>query len=93
VVMSDIEPDIKHNTKHATKHVYEISVTGRVPVELLDELGAETAVSAPSDTMLVTDRIGQAELQLLVAHIADLGLTLREVRRVPWSDAASGRDG
>jgi hypothetical protein len=66
-----------------SKHVYEISVLGRVPDKLLTELGAGIPVLAPTETVIVTGRVDQDQLHSIVSKIADLGLNLRELRRIP----------
>lgn len=68
-----------------TKHVYEISVLGRVPDELLAELGAGAPVPAPSETVILTKKVDQKELHDIVSKVADLGLELRGLRRIPPS--------
>ena len=71
-----------------TKHVYEIGAKGRVPTELLEELGAGTPVLAPTETVLITGKINQDELHYTVRRIADLGLELCELRQVPDYDSS-----
>jgi hypothetical protein len=66
-----------------TKHVYEINVHGPVSAGLLAELGARRHEVTPTETVLITSRLGPDELHTIVGRIADLGLDVREVRRLP----------
>ena len=66
-----------------TKHIYEINVHGRVSAGLLAELGAARPMVAPTETVLITSRLGPDQLHRIVARIADLGLDMRELRRLP----------
>jgi hypothetical protein len=66
-----------------TKHVYEINVHGAVSAGLLAELGARGPVVAPTETVLITSGLRPDELHTLVGRIADLGLDVRELRRLP----------
>jgi hypothetical protein len=66
-----------------TKHVYEINVRGPVSAGLLAELGARRRAVTPTETVLITTRLGPDQLHTIVGRIADLGLDVREVRRVP----------
>ena len=72
-----------------TKHVYEINVHGPVSAGLLAELGARRRTVTLTETVLITSRLGPDELHTIVGRIADLGLDVREVRRVPRPPAPS----
>jgi hypothetical protein len=65
-----------------TMHVYEINVHGPVSAGLLAELGAHRPVVTP-ETVLITSRLDPDELHTIVGRIADLGLDMRELRRLP----------
>ncbi len=65
-----------------TKHVYEISVHGEVSPGLLAELGAVPTYAA-AETVILTSRLGPDQLQRLVGRIADFGLDVLALRRLP----------
>jgi len=72
-----------------TKHVYEINVHGPVSAGLLAELGAQRPTVAPAETVLITSRLGPDQLQRTIGRIADLGLVVLELRRLPYAIAPS----
>jgi hypothetical protein len=66
-----------------SKHVYEINVQGAVSPGLLAELGATPFPPSPLETVITTSRLSPDQLQRIVARIADLGLDVLELRRLP----------
>ena len=66
-----------------TRHVYEINVHGQVSAGLLAELGACSRTVAPTETVLITSKLGPDQLHTVVSRIVDLGLDVRELRRLP----------
>jgi hypothetical protein len=66
-------------------HRYELRVMGPQPDAIVLEDDAFDVVGR-AESVLITDRIGQDELRDLLVRISDLGLDLRELRRV--SDAS-----
>lgn len=66
-----------------TGKTYEIHLRGEVPAVLTDALTDVTRVTAPDETVLVTAAIDQEGLDELIRRIRDLGLELRELRRMP----------
>lgn len=73
------------------QHHYQLRLLGTPPQQALAELGAGASVSRESETVLITGRIGQGELRELLVRISDLGLDIRELRRLPEVVSAPGR--
>lgn len=55
---------------------------GEVSPALLADLGATRSAPAPTETVIMT-RLAPDQLQRIVAWIADLGLEVLELRRIP----------
>jgi hypothetical protein len=62
--------------------LYEIRVSGKLPAELLTELGSLDVVVEPAETVLYGSLPDQSALFGLITRIQDLGLRLVEVRRM-----------
>lgn len=60
--------------------VYELRVRGPVPVEVLEELGAEDFGEEPPLTILRTEPTDQPGLHGMLQRLRSLGLDLMEVR-------------
>jgi hypothetical protein len=78
-----------------TLHHYELRLLGTPPEQALAELGAgESMAGRPetvigrAETVLITSPIGQGDLSELLVRISDLGLDIREVRRLPEASRA-----
>ena len=66
-----------------TQHHYELRLLGTPPERALAELGAGAPVTGRPETVLITSRLGQSDLRELLVRISDLGLDIRELRRLP----------
>jgi hypothetical protein len=66
-----------------TRLVYELRVRGPVPVEVLEELGAEDFGEEPPLTILRTEPTDQPGLHGMLQRLRSLGLDLMEVRTAP----------
>jgi len=62
------------------RRVYELRVRGRVPAELLEEIGAEDFGEEPPLTILRTEPTDQPGLHGVLQRLRSLGLELLEVR-------------
>ena len=66
---------------------YEIVVRGRLGPAIIRSLGdVDVVPSAPDVTCLRVEVRDQAALQGLLAHLADLAVELRSLRRLPDGD-------
>ena len=65
---------------HVTRLVYELRVRGPVPVEVLEEIGAEDFGAEPPLTILRTEPTDQPGLHGMLQRLRSLGLDLMEVR-------------
>jgi hypothetical protein len=63
-----------------TRLVYELRVRGPVPVEVLEEIGAEDFGEEPPLTILRTGPTDQPGLHGMLQRLRSLGLDLMEVR-------------
>jgi hypothetical protein len=63
--------------------VYEVRVMGKVPPEVLDEIGVLGLDVEPPLTILRTEPTDQSGLQGLLQQLRNLGLDLLEVRSRP----------
>jgi hypothetical protein len=70
-----------------SSHWYEICVRGEASCELLTALGTAARVAEPVETILVTEPVEVATLYQLLGRIANLGLELHELRRLPSTQA------
>jgi hypothetical protein len=69
-------------------HHYEIRLLGAPSEQALAHLGVGVEVADQrSESVLITSRIGQGDLRELLVRISDLGLDIREIRRL--SEGAS----
>ena len=66
--------------------VYEVRVMGKVPPEVLDEIGVLGLDAEPPLTILRTEPTDQSGLQGLLQQLRNLGLDLLEVRSRPSED-------
>jgi hypothetical protein len=62
------------------RQVYELRVRGQVPLELLEEIGAEDFGEEPPLTILRTEPTDQPGLHGMLQRLRSLGLDLLEVR-------------
>ena len=62
------------------RQVYELRVRGPVPLEVLEELGAEDMGEEPPLTILRTEPTDQPGLHGMLQRLRSLGLDLLEVR-------------
>lgn len=62
------------------RQVYELRVRGPVPVDVLQELGAEDLGEEPPLTILRTEPTDQPGLHGMLQRLRSLGLDLLEVR-------------
>jgi hypothetical protein len=66
--------------------VYEVRVLGKVPPEVLQEIGVLGLDVEPPLTILRTEPTDQSGLQGLLQQLRNLGLDLLEVRSRPSED-------
>lgn len=78
-----------------TLHHYELRLLGTPPQRALAILrfggsvaGQPEIVTGRAETVLITSRIGQGDLRELLVRISDLGLDIRELRRLPEASRA-----
>ena len=78
-----------------TLHHYELRLFGTPPELDLAELGSSGSTACPpeavddrAETVLITSPIGQGDLGELLVRISDLGLDIRELRRLPEASPA-----
>jgi hypothetical protein len=65
-------------------HHYEIRLMGQPSEQALARLAVGVEVADQrSESVLITGRIGQGDLRDLLVRISDLGLDIREIRRLP----------
>jgi hypothetical protein len=62
------------------RQVYELRVRGPVPLDVLEELGAEDMGEEPPLTILRTEPTDQPGLHGMLQRLRSLGLDLLEVR-------------
>jgi hypothetical protein len=72
--------------------MYEVRVMGRVPPEVLAEIGVLGFDTEPAQTILRTEPTDQAGLQGLLHQLGNLGLDLLEVRSRPAEDGLRTAD-
>ena len=70
-----------------SKHHYELRLLGAPPERALAELGNGESMAGRSETVLITSQIGPGDLRDLLVRISDLGLDIRELRRLPEATA------
>jgi hypothetical protein len=66
--------------------IYEVRVMGKVPPEVLREIGVLGLDAEPPLTILRTEPTDQSGLQGLLQQLRSLGLDLLEVRSRPSGD-------
>ena len=71
---------------------YEITVEGRVPAEVLEELEEVRATVQPVTTVLTGPLADQSALHGMISRLHGAGLTLVEVRRLPADDGQPAMD-
>ncbi len=62
---------------------YEIRFRGSAPIGVMVGLRACDQVWQQGETVLITESINQRALQTLLLQLSDLGLEIREFRRLP----------
>ncbi|HET6877332.1 MAG TPA: hypothetical protein VFH38_07370 [Jatrophihabitans sp.] len=70
--------------------LYEMSIRGLLPAEVMDDLPDARRVEHPTETLLVTEPLDPDAVLALVRRLTDLGLELEEVRRLEDPHAAGG---
>ena len=63
-------------------HRYEVRLRGSVPAAVVADLSGVPVPPCGEETLLLTRRMTQVRLQALLARFADLGLEIRELRRL-----------
>ena len=71
---------------------YEIRLRGALPPELLPSLPGATSTQAGGETLLLTPRLDQTSLHLLVARLRDLGIELLELRQATTPKRSRGSE-
>src|SRR3954453_12425438 len=74
------QPRAAEGAAQMVRQVYELRVRGPVPVELLEEIGAEDFGEEPPLTILRTEPTDQPGLHGMLQRLRSLGLDLLEVR-------------
>jgi hypothetical protein len=74
-------------------HHYELRLRGAVPDRLVLELDGGPRLLRQPETVVVTRSMDQRRLHNLLIRIADLGLDIRELRRLPESRPATSSPG
>jgi hypothetical protein len=76
-------------------HHYELRLLGTPPKRAMAEFEAGTllagqgeTLASRAETVLITSQIGQGDLRELLVRISDLGLDIRELRRLPEASQA-----
>jgi hypothetical protein len=70
-------------------HEYELRLRGAVPRQVMAELSLGPRAEQRSETILVTCKLNPHGLHDLLVRISDLGLDIRELRRLPERQATT----